>query len=81
MIFTGYADFWFQNVPLPERIAKFAALGIHAIDIWMWRSKGAALMAETAAACAECGCYINSTFDEMAGSLTDIYDHPLCLDA
>lgn len=81
MIYTGYADFWFQNVSLPERIGKFAALGIHPIDIWMWRTKGASLMAETAAACAESGCYINSTFDETAGSLTDAHDHSLCLDA
>ena len=81
MIYTGYADFWFQEVSLPERMAKFAALGIKPIDIWMWRAKGVALMDETAAACRECGCHINSTFDESAGSLTDANDHAHCLDA
>jgi hydroxypyruvate isomerase len=81
MIYTGYADFWFQDVSLPERMAKFASLGIRPIDIWMWRTKGVQLMDEVAAACTVCGCHINSTFDEVAGSLTDANDHAYCLDA
>lgn len=81
MIYTGYADFWFQDVPLVERVARFARLGISPIDIWMWRSKGVTVMDEVAAACREYGCTINSTFDEAAGSLTDAHDHPYCLDA
>ena len=81
MIYTGYADFWFRDVPLPERVAKFAALGIHHIDAWAWRSKGASLMDEIAAACRQNGSVINSTFDDKSGSLTDANDLPLCLDA
>jgi len=81
MIYTGYADFWFRDLPLPERIARFAALGIHHIDIWAWRSKGKSLMDEIAAACRENGSVINSTFDDAGGSLTDANDLPLCLDA
>jgi hydroxypyruvate isomerase len=79
MIYTGYADFWFLDVPLPERVAQFAALGIHHIDVWAWRSKGA-LMGEVANACHQHGSVINSTFDETGGSLTDANDLPLCLD-
>ncbi|MCL4504632.1 MAG: TIM barrel protein [Chloroflexi bacterium] len=81
MIYTGYIDFWFQDVPLVERVARFARLGIRPIDIWMWRSNGAVLMDDVAAACRESGCYINSTFDESAGSLTDANDHAHCIDA
>ena len=81
MIYTGYADFWFTGVDLPERFAKFAALGIRHVDVWMWRSKGVPLMEELAAACHSCGSVINSTFDEVAGSLTDANDHAYCLDA
>ncbi len=81
MIYTGYADFWFQHVPLVERVSRFAGLGIGPLDIWMWRSKGAALMDEVAQACREYGCYINSTFDETAGSLTDANDYARCIDA
>jgi hydroxypyruvate isomerase len=80
MIYTGYADFWFRDIRLPERVAKFASLGIRHIDVWAWRSKGA-LMDEVAAACRQHGSVINSTFDEAGGSLTDANDLPLCLDA
>lgn len=80
MIYTGYADFWFRSAPLPDRVAKFAALGVRHLDVWAWRSKGA-LMDELAAACSEHGSVINSTFDEVGGSLTDAADLPLCLDA
>lgn len=80
MIYTGYADFWFLNVPLVERVAKFAALNVRHLDVWAWRSKGA-LMDEVAAACRQHNCAINSTFDEAGGSLTDSNDLPLCLDA
>lgn len=81
MIFTGYADFWFRNMPLVERPARFVALGIRHLDVWAWRSKGVVLMDELAAACREAGCTINSTFDDAGGSLTDAADLPLCLDA
>ncbi len=80
MRYTGYADFWFLDSPLPERAARFAALGIHHLDVWAWRSKGA-LMDELADACRTHGCVINSTFDEAGGSLTDAHDLSLCLDA
>jgi hydroxypyruvate isomerase len=80
MIYTGYADFWFRDVPLSERVAKFAALGIRHIDVWAWRSKGAQ-MDELAAACRAHSSVINSTFDEAGGSLTDANDLSLCLDA
>jgi hydroxypyruvate isomerase len=82
MIYTGYADFWFLDVPLPERVAKFARLGINNVETWAWRSKHAAgLMDEFAAACREHGATLNDTFDEEAGNLTDVNDHALCLDA
>ena len=81
MIYTGYADFWFQDTPLPDRISRFSSMGIKPIDIWMWRSKGVQLMSETAAACRESRCFINSTFDEAAGSFTDSNDHAYCLEA
>lgn len=81
MIYTGYADFWFRAVPLPERVAKFAELGIGHVDVWAWRSKGVPLMDELAAACKEHASVINSTFDDAGGSLTDANDLPLCLDA
>jgi hydroxypyruvate isomerase len=80
MIYTGYADFWFLNAPLSDRVAKFAALDVRHLDVWAWRSKGA-LMDEVAASCRQHGCVINSTFDEAGGSLTDSNDHSLCLDA
>lgn len=80
MLYTGYADFWFRDTPLPERVAKFAMLGIHHIDVWAWRSKGA-LMDELADACRAHGCVINSTFDDACGSLSDALDHSRCLDA
>jgi hydroxypyruvate isomerase len=80
MIYSGYADFWFQDKPLPERVGAFAALGIHHVDVWAWRSKGA-LMNEVVHACRQGGSVINSTFDEAGGSLTDANDLPLCLDA
>ena len=81
MLYTGYLDFWFLDAPPAERVARFAELGIRAVDIWMWRAKGESVMAELAAACREAGSAINSTFDEAAGSLTDASDHPACLDA
>ena len=80
MRYTGYIDFWFQDAPLPERVAKFAALGVHEVEVWAWRSKGAQ-MDEIAAACREHKLVFSDTFDEAAGSLTDANDHALCLDA
>lgn len=79
MIYTGYADFWYRDVPLPERAAKFAALGIDEIDVWAWRSKGSQ-MDELFAACREHNVVLADTFDETPGSLTDANDHLLCLD-
>ena len=80
MNYTGYCDFWFLDVPLPERVAKFAALDVRHINVWAWRSKGAQ-MDELAAACREHNITFGDTFDEAAGSLTDANDHALCLDA
>lgn len=80
MNYTGYCDFWFLDVPLPERVAKFAALGVRHINVWAWRSKGTQ-MNELAAACRDHGVTFGDTFDEASGSLTDLNDHALCLDA
>ncbi len=79
MIYTGYADFWYRDVSLPERAAKFAALGMHELDVWAWRSKGSQ-MDELADACRENNIVFSDTFDEAPGSLTDLNDHALCLD-
>jgi hydroxypyruvate isomerase len=80
MILTGYADFWFTDVPLPERVERFASLGIRQLNVWSWRSKGAQLDA-FADACRAHDVVFGDTFDEAAGSLTDAADLPLTLDA
>ncbi|MBN1264937.1 MAG: TIM barrel protein [Anaerolineales bacterium] len=72
MIFTGYLDFWFTDIPLVERVEKFARLGVHHLDVWCWRSVP---MKELAAACRSAGSRINSTFDEAMGSLADPADN------
>jgi len=76
MIFTGYLDFWFTDVPLIERVEKFARLGVHHLDVWCWRSVP---MHELAAACENAGSRINSTFDEAMGSLADPADNELTI--
>ncbi|MEA4908022.1 MAG: TIM barrel protein [Chloroflexi bacterium] len=76
MEFTGYLDFWFTDRPLLERVEAFAGLGIHRLDVWLWRSVP---MAELAAECKRCGSVINSTFDEGMGSLADPGDNELTL--
>jgi hypothetical protein len=37
MIYTGYLDFWFTDLPLIERVEKFFELGIDRYDVWCWR--------------------------------------------
>jgi hydroxypyruvate isomerase len=78
MELTGYLDFWFTDLPIVERVEKFAALGIRRLDIWLWRERP---MADIYAECQRRGCIINSTFDPRPGNLVDADDHPRCLDA
>ncbi len=72
MEFTGYLDFWFTDVPIVQRVEKFAALSIRRLDVWLWRERP---MAELAAECQRCGCVLNSTFDGNMGSLADPGDN------
>ena len=76
MIYTGYLDFWFTQMPIVERIEKFVELGIMRYDVWCWRT---APMAEIAAEAKRLGARINSTFDEAMGSLADPADNPSTL--
>lgn len=78
MELTGYLDFWFTDLPIVERVARFAALGIRRLDVWLWRERP---MAGLYAECLRHGCLINSTFDHLLGSLVDAQDHPRCLEA
>jgi hydroxypyruvate isomerase len=75
MEFTGYLDFWFKDNPIVERVEKFAALGIHRLDVWLWRERP---MAEIFTECKRVGSLINSTFDPLLGNLVDENDHPRC---
>jgi hydroxypyruvate isomerase len=72
MEFTGYLDFWFTDLPIVQRVEKFAALGIRRLDVWLWRERP---MAELAAECRRNGCILNSTFDGDMGSLADPADN------
>jgi hydroxypyruvate isomerase len=76
MIYTGYLDFWFTDLPIVQRIEKFVQLGITRFDVWRWRM---APMAEIAAESQRHGARINSTFDEAMGSLADPADNELTL--
>ena len=76
MIYTGYLDFWFTDLPIVHRIEKFIELGITRYDVWCWRM---APMAEIAAECKQFGARINSTFDEAMGSLADPGDNEITL--
>ena len=78
MELTGYLDFWFREQPIVERVAQFAGLGIHRLDVWLWRERP---MADLHAECQRHGCILNSTFDPQPGNLVDADDHPRCLDA
>lgn len=78
MEFTGYLDFWFQDLPIVERVEKFATLGIHRLDVWLWRERP---MQEIFTECQRHGSIINSTFDPLLGNLVDVNDHPRCLDS
>jgi hydroxypyruvate isomerase len=78
MELTGYLDFWFRDVPIAERVARFAALGVRRLDVWEWRNRP---MADIHAECQRHGCLINSTFDPLGGNLVDADDHARCLDA
>ena len=39
MELTGYLDFWFREVPIVERVERFARVGIHRLDVWLWRER------------------------------------------
>jgi len=78
MEFTGYLDFWFKDLPIVERVEKFAALDIRRLDVWLWRERP---MADIYAECQRHGCIINSTFDSVPGNLVDATDHARCLDS
>jgi len=76
MIYTGYLDFWFTDLPIVERVEKFYQLGIERYDVWCWRM---APLAEIYTECQRLGARINSTFDEAMGSLADPGDNELTL--
>ncbi len=78
MEFTGYLDFWFKDLPIVERVERFAEMGIHRLDVWLWRERP---MDEIFAECQRLGSLINSTFDPLLGNLVDAQDHPRCLEA
>lgn len=78
MEFTGYLDFWFTDLPIEQRVARFAALGITRLDVWLWRERP---MSDIYAECQTHNCLINSTFDPALGNLVDANDHDRCLDA
>lgn len=78
MEFTGYLDFWFRDLPIEARVEKFAALGIHRLDVWLWRERPMEAIYQE---CRANGCVINSTFDPCLGNLVDANDHPRCLAA
>ena len=78
MELTGYLDFWFTDLPIVERVGRFAALGIRRLDVWLWRERP---MADIYAECRRHACIINSTFDPQPGNLVDAEDHPRCLQA
>jgi hydroxypyruvate isomerase len=78
MEFTGYLDFWFKDLPIVERVERFASLGIHRLDVWLWRERP---MQDIFSECERHGSIINSTFDPQLGNLVDVQDHSRCLDA
>jgi hydroxypyruvate isomerase len=78
MELTGYLDFWYQEVPIVERVVRFARLGIRRLDVWLWRERP---MADLYAECQRHECILNSTFDPEPGNLVDAADHGRCLDA
>ena len=78
MELTGYLDFWYQDLPIVERVERFAGLGIRRLDVWLWRERP---MADLYAECQRHGCILNSTFDGEPGNLVDAADHGRCLDA
>ena len=69
MIYTGYLDFWFTDLPIVERVEKFFQLGIDRYDVWCWRM---APIEQIYAECKRLGARINSTFDEAMGSLASL---------
>jgi hypothetical protein len=78
MELTGYIDFWFTDLPIVERVERFAVLGIHQLDVWLWRERP---MVDIYAECQRHDCIVNSTFDPQLGNLVDMNDHLRCLDA
>jgi hydroxypyruvate isomerase len=78
MELTGYLDFWYPDLPIVERVERFAGLGIRRLDVWMWRERP---MSDLWAECQRLDCVLNSTFDPELGNLVDADDHGRCLDA
>ncbi len=75
---TAYLDFWFRELPYAERVAACAALGIRSVEVWAWRARP---MAEIADACRHYGVTFSDTFDNACGSLVDAARHSACLEA
>lgn len=72
MEYTGYLNFWFTDLPVVERVGRFAALGVRHCNIFFWRQ---APIAELAAECQRHGGRLYSTFDDDMGSLVDPGDN------
>jgi hydroxypyruvate isomerase len=72
MDYTGYLDFWFTDVPMVERVGRFATLDVRQFNIFFWRQ---APIAEIVAECERHGSRLYSTFDDAMGSLADPGDN------
>ncbi|MDX1412866.1 MAG: TIM barrel protein [Candidatus Promineifilaceae bacterium] len=72
MEYTGYLDFWFTDLPIEKRIAKFVALGIRNLNFFFWRQ---APVSQLASECEQHGATLYSTFDDNMGSLADPGDN------
>ncbi len=70
--YTGYLDFWFTDLPIEERVARFTALGINNLNFFFWRQVPLKALAE---ACRIHGARLYSTFDDDMGSLADPGDN------
>jgi hydroxypyruvate isomerase len=75
---TAYLDFWFTDLPYPERVAACAALGIRSVEVWAWRQRP---IDEIADACRQHDVIFSDTFDNACGSLVDSARHNACLEA
>lgn len=72
MDYTGYLDFWFTDVPVVERVERFAALDVRQFNVFFWRQ---APIAEIVAECERHEARLYSTFDDDMGSLADPGDN------